>query len=631
MKIKNLKINAYGTLEQKDIELDNQINIIYGQNESGKSTLLNFIKSSFYGINKTKNGKDISDYDKYKPWNTEEFSGRLSYQLDNGEEYQIYRDFKKKVPQLYNERLEDITNQYTIDKKEGNRFFVEQTNLEEEMFLKTIVSMQGETRLNEQEQSFLIQKLANLAGTGNDHISYQKTIEKLNKKQLEEIGTERTLERPINLINRKLTELEKQIKELKITLARKNNLEEEKKEIKNRIAEKENRLNAIKEIENKLKETEIEKEKIKNKINNKKELKENIENIKKEIDEKNKNKIISEKENKNNYLIILFIILIILFLGIIIFKNNILKIISGILFGINLIAIILIIQKNKKIKLQKELKETEQKNEIEKLENKLEYFIQNQTAIEKEIQEAEKRIDETTDQEIENISAKYNTVLTRPEVFNLFEKEQNQYQNNKTTEELNNEKVRYNSFVYQLEHIQEEIEGLPRKEEEYTSLREEKKELQDKNKAISQAKVWLEKAYEQMQMNITPKLTENLSKNMSKISSGKYQKIVINSENKILIEDEKGQYIPIERLSIGTIDQMYLALRLSMVNQLSSEKMPIILDESFAYFDHERLKNILAFLAIELKKHQVILLTCSTREQEILDELQIPYKLTKLA
>ena len=47
MKIKNIKVNAYGTLEQKEIELGDHINLIYGQNESGKSTLLNFIKSIF--------------------------------------------------------------------------------------------------------------------------------------------------------------------------------------------------------------------------------------------------------------------------------------------------------------------------------------------------------------------------------------------------------------------------------------------------------------------------------------------------------------------------------------------------------------------------------------------------------
>ena len=45
MEIKNIKINNYGTLKQKEINLENNINIIYGKNESGKSTLLNYLKN----------------------------------------------------------------------------------------------------------------------------------------------------------------------------------------------------------------------------------------------------------------------------------------------------------------------------------------------------------------------------------------------------------------------------------------------------------------------------------------------------------------------------------------------------------------------------------------------------------
>ena len=48
MKINNLKINSYGKLKDKEIDLKNGINIIYGQNEAGKSTLINFIINSFY-------------------------------------------------------------------------------------------------------------------------------------------------------------------------------------------------------------------------------------------------------------------------------------------------------------------------------------------------------------------------------------------------------------------------------------------------------------------------------------------------------------------------------------------------------------------------------------------------------
>ena len=50
MKIKNIKINGYGKLENVEINLGDKINIIKGNNESGKSTLLNFISSSLYGI-----------------------------------------------------------------------------------------------------------------------------------------------------------------------------------------------------------------------------------------------------------------------------------------------------------------------------------------------------------------------------------------------------------------------------------------------------------------------------------------------------------------------------------------------------------------------------------------------------
>ena len=50
MIINKLKINEYGKLHNKEIELSNNINIIYGNNESGKSTLFNFIINSLYGI-----------------------------------------------------------------------------------------------------------------------------------------------------------------------------------------------------------------------------------------------------------------------------------------------------------------------------------------------------------------------------------------------------------------------------------------------------------------------------------------------------------------------------------------------------------------------------------------------------
>ena len=97
MKINGIKINAYGKLKNKEIELGDGINLIYGKNETGKSTILRFIVNSFYGVSKNKKGKEYSDYDAYMPWSGEEFSGKIDYELDDGNKFEVFRDLKRKI------------------------------------------------------------------------------------------------------------------------------------------------------------------------------------------------------------------------------------------------------------------------------------------------------------------------------------------------------------------------------------------------------------------------------------------------------------------------------------------------------------------------------------------------------
>ena len=77
----------------------------------------------FYGTLKNKKGKKISNFDKYKPWVGEDFSGKIEYELDNNSKYEIFRDFNKKNPIIYNEQKEDISKEFNIDKAKGNEFF----------------------------------------------------------------------------------------------------------------------------------------------------------------------------------------------------------------------------------------------------------------------------------------------------------------------------------------------------------------------------------------------------------------------------------------------------------------------------------------------------------------------------
>ena len=133
-----------------------------------------------------------------------------------------------------------------------------------------------------------------------------------------------------------------------------------------------------------------------------------------------------------------------------------------------------------------------------------------------------------------------------------------------------------------------------------------------------------------MKEQITPKFTKELSKAMEKISNGKYKNVRINTNGEIIVEQENGEYINAENLSIGTIDQLYLSLRLATIKEISKENMPIILDEAFAYYDDNRLENILKYLSSEYNNKQVVIFTCTNREKEILEKMQIKYNLIEL-
>ena len=149
--------------------------------------------------------------------------------------------------------------------------------------------------------------------------------------------------------------------------------------------------------------------------------------------------------------------------------------------------------------------------------------------------------------------------------------------------------------------------------------------LQKLNLSFELAKDILNTSYEKMKNTVTPKFTQELSKNISKITDGKYNNILFNDEDGLIVELENGNYVPASKLSIGTIDQLYLSLRLSMVEELSKEKMPIILDEAFAYYDTQRLENILKYINEKFIGHQIIIFTCTNREKEILKNLNINF------
>ena len=638
MNIKEIKINNYGKLKNKEINLEKNINIIYGENESGKSTLLNYIKNIFYGISKNKNGKEISDYEKYKPWIGEEFSGRIKYELNNGEEYEIFRDFNKKSPKVLNGNLEDISKDFNIDKKDGSQFFYEQTGIDENMYLSTIMTEQQEVVLDGQEQNVLVQKLANIMGTGEDSTSYKKVLDRLNKKQIEEVGTSRTQDRPINLVNIKLKNNEFDKKAILAELESKTINKEDKNNLQQKLLNEEIKNRAIREINFLEKNCELELEKNNLKNNIKKENEEKINKLNNNKNEllKNNSQINLEKEKinklnnkKNKIFLLLFIILIIINIFSFLFiKNKTINYLFISLIPIFIILYILLRPKNKNIKKIDE-KINSIKNEVNLINNQIKLLEEENIKKINEIENEKNNIILNINKEKEKIKNKYNNIEIN-KIINLINKEniekELEYSNNK----INEYKLEISKIDLEEKNILPKKEKLIKLEEEQEELQERVKELNEKNLCFNLTRELLEKAYEKMKTSVTPKFTENLSKNISIISNGKYNKVGLNDENGLMVEQENGDYLPAYRLSVGTIDQLYLSLRLSMVDDISKESMPIILDEAFAYFDTKRLENILKYLAEKSEQNQILIFTCTKREKEIFDKLNIKYNLVEL-
>lgn len=606
MKIKNLKINGFGKLENKEINLKDGINVIYGENESGKSTLLKFIISMFYGLSKNKNGGSIPEMEKYEPWKLQEFSGKISYELDNYETYEVYRDFKKKNPKVFNKNLEDVSKEFNIDKTKGNQFFYDQIGVEEEIFVSSIVSKQAEVKLGEKEQNSLIQKISNILGTGEDNTSYSSVVNKLKKKINDEVGTPNTKERPINLVESKLNDLILQKESLIEYKESKSSIDEIIKEKQEKIANLENELEKLKSVNTKKDELIEQESRIKIGKEITQRIQEEINNLE---EQKNKFNIQTLKKPFKIRTILLIVFLILSVACAIAVQSIILKMLVPILTALYTIYFIVAY--------------TKQKKNIYENEKNIRDFTEKIVSLEKNKEEQLKTIEKIQteyNKKIDKIKLE-NNISDIKNVVNLIEEKQS---------ELN----RANANLYEIQidnkNASEKLERLVNIEEEIKDLQEEKEELEIKGENIRRTIKYLEIAYNKMKEQITPKFTEELSYAMEKISNGKYKNVRINTEGRIIVETKIGEYIDAENLSIGTIDQLYLSLRIAAIKEITKENMPIILDEAFAYYDENRLENILKFLSEEYKEKQVIIFTCTKRETETLNKLNLMYNLIEL-
>ena len=246
------------------------------------------------------------------------------------------------------------------------------------------------------------------------------------------------------------------------------------------------------------------------------------------------------------------------------------------------------------------------------------------------MEETKEKIKSLKEIEKEKLKNTYRTKVDIYEINKLVNSEDINAKIEEITNEINEKKLELHRIELNKNNIMPQLEDLAQIEEDLVNTEEEYDGLMKKNNSMIVVKQALEDAYSKMKNNVTPKFTSSLSENIAKISNNKYNKVCLNDENGMMVELASGEIVPAERLSLGTIDQLYLSLRLSMNTEVSNENMPVILDEAFAYYDEERLENILKYLADNYKDKQIIILTCTNREENIYDRLGYDYNKVKL-
>ncbi len=124
-------------------------------------------------------------------------------------------------------------------------------------------------------------------------------------------------------------------------------------------------------------------------------------------------------------------------------------------------------------------------------------------------------------------------------------------------------------------------------------------------------------------------LTESASAVFREVTGGRYEGVRINNKLEIFAV-QNHQLVAPKALSAGTMEQLYFAFRLAVIRLLwPGEAMPLFFDDSFAFYDNERLGALLQWLHTQYQG-QVFLFTCQDREETLLQEQQIPYQKIEL-
>ncbi len=697
MRINKLYLRGFGKFENFEFEPIRGINVIYGGNESGKSTLMAFIKAVLFGLKGGRADKEgtPSESRRYKPWNGAKYGGYINIELDDFKRYRLERDFDINSIKLYDEDFNEVTGIFT-GSRDGRGLAERLLGINESLFERTVFIKQLGTRIDGTSSKDLIERISNIGQSGYEDISYKKAHMALKEALKSQVGTGRSYTRPLDLIDRRLEELyliERQVKdkarrrletenrlkeleaEMAVLLDREHllSLASEFNEVKERIVLQREKLEeirflneGIRNLQKSVSELSKEKEELETQIHR---ISPQVEELSRELGglcEEDDSSIRGTLEKQIRYMDILEIFLLVLLIGTLsgsFFAGVIPVSISAIPAAALIAALFFRTSRKRKLK-EVQLSQAEKAGRVNLLEQQLENAQSGRRAAENQLrrvteqlevqkeqyQQQAKRLEDkhfiASRQDMSDMEGKADALSF--ELIRLLEDKVRTLTNNEASlinrviessneipaqelnmiklncsEQLQTKRLLKSTLLYRLADLGEEA-NTDAFEQEMCGLTQQKKALEQRGEALNIAMETLEEASREVQKKYLPIMSKVFGSIFSDITSSKYTDVRAGDNLNIMLSDPLSKtVIPVSALSNGTVDQLYLALRVAISETVlkGNEMLPVILDEPFSQYDDSRTENALKLMDRLGKRQQIIIFTCKQREVELISSV----------
>ena len=611
MRLLELHIDGFGKFHDRTISFNDGINIIYGKNEAGKSTLHTFIRGMLFGIERGRGRAAKNDlYTKYEPWeNSGTYEGWLRLEKD-GTIYRIERRFRKENKSL------KIINETKGLEEEATPAFVSSLldGLTETMYNNTISIGQLKSATEDGMVTELKNYIANMNTTGNISLNITKATAFLrNQKRSLEAGL-------IPEASREFTSLLAEIRSVEAEIAG--------PEYENQLAAYQNMRTQVKGL---IDNTQTQKKDLDEKLaNGKKVLSDNGFTDRASVDAMSSDaeRLYSEYNTLNGEC-----------------NKKSRKVLSGLtaVLGIaglgaaaalgyfNLTAYLLVCGAAAAAAVI--------------------FFI-----ISLFIRQKDKeyhRLFDNTSSELGALLARHlGDSAVSEDAMNAFQARMGEFSKlcdmvaqseaeiRKFLEDLSNLQTKQAGCSEMIEKQQRTQWELEKKLEHLSNCKNKAKALKRtlaENDRIHDEIVAIDLAHETMadlsssiRDSFGLYLNKEASQYITGITGGIYDSMSID-ENLNVFLNTKTKLVPLENVSSGTMDQVYLALRLAAAKLLqgSGSGFPLIFDDSFTQYDDERLKTALEWLA-SAYGGQIIIFTCHRREAQMLRARQVEFQLIEM-